>query len=303
MIKTLRITSIVAAVLAAIFLISLVLFGTRSNRQVEEFLKSEGVLERFNKSESSKEKRSSSQISPLVTQAKKFAKYLNPPPPPRPPAPPAVHRPSVPAPRPTVTTTKFTLVGTSYYASQPEKSLAFINEPGKGLYWVRQSSGVGHLIIEQVKDGLVVVRDGQRTFELSVPEKPQKSLIEGALPIPTAVGSRAAAESTDTISGSAFPSAEEISQMEEIINSMQQAAESGDIESEEMEKIMSDLESMRISPSEAKRLKNLPGELIDAQQPTVPRTPNGADPNRTRSRKVETPARPRLRRPTRPTNR
>jgi hypothetical protein len=294
MIKTLRITSIVAAVLAAIFLISLVLFGTRSNKQVEQFIKSEGVVERFNKSESSKEKRSS-QTSPLVTQAKEFAEYLNPPPAIQPPGPPVVQKPSVQPPRPSVSSAKFTLVGTSYYALQPERSLAFINEPGKGMRWVRQSSEVGHLIVEQVKDGLVVVRDGQRTFELSMPESPQRSLIEGAMPVLSAVVDQAAPESTDTISSSASPGAEEISQMEEFLKSIQETAESNDVESKEMEKIMSDLESMRISASEAKRLKNLPGELTDAQQSTGRLT---ADPNQPKSRKVETPAR--SRRPTRP---
>ncbi len=296
MIKTLRITSIVAAILAAIFLISLVLFGTGSNEQVEQFLNSESVVEKFSKSERSEVKRGSSQTSLLVTQAKEFAKYLNPPPAPQPPGPPVVHEPSVQPPRPEVSSAKFTLVGTSYYASQPERSLAFINEPGKGLRWVKQSSEVGHLIIEQVKDGLVVVRDGQRTFELSVPESPQRSLIEGASPVSSAVVGQAAPESVAAISEATPPSAEEILVMEEVLKSLQASAESSDTDPKEIEKIMSDLESMRISAGEAKRLKDLPKELTDAQQSTVIGTPNGgrltADPNQTRSRKVEKPARP-----------
>jgi hypothetical protein len=59
-------------------------------------------------------------------------------------------------------------------------SLALIDEPGKGLHWVRQSSKVGHLLIEQIKDGLIVVKDGKGTFELEAEQKPEISLLEGA---------------------------------------------------------------------------------------------------------------------------
>ena len=72
MIKTLRITSVVAGALAVIFLIVLVFFGTGSNKQVEEFLKSEGIIEKFNKAENSATKTSRSQTSPLVIQAIKI---------------------------------------------------------------------------------------------------------------------------------------------------------------------------------------------------------------------------------------
>ncbi len=77
-------------------------------------------------------------------------------------------------------TPKFKVLGTSYYKGRPELSLALIDEPGKGLHWVRQSSKVGHLLIEQVKDGIVVFKDGKSTFELEAELKPEISLLEGA---------------------------------------------------------------------------------------------------------------------------
>ena len=315
MIKTLRITSIIAAVLAAIFLISLVLFGTGSNKQVKQYLNSESVIEKFNKAESSKEA-TGGQVSPLIIQARDFAKYLNPPAKPKPAAPPpSTQGPSVPTPRPSTVSAKFTLVGTSYYNSQPERSLAFINEPGKGLRWVTQSSEVGHLIIEQVKDGLVVVRDGQRTFELTIPEMLQRSLIEGASAVPATALDRTARKlpadasyedsAKTSISEPPKPSEEEIAMIEKFMESINKGTDSNNTGAD-LEKMMSDLGSMRMSTNEANRLKHLPNELTNAQEPPAPVIQDEeritADPNQPRSPKVQKPP-VRARRPSRPATR
>ena len=184
MIKTLRITSIVAAVLAVIFLVFFVfpvVFGGYSDEHLESArggLDSPGVIEKFNKTVGNKAKTGQNEISPLVQQAGKFALYLDPPKPRMPRTPTGsgtsgvTHGPAV--------TPKFKVIGTSYYKGRPDLSLALIDEPGKGLHWVRQSSKVGHLLIEQVKDGLIVVKDSKGTFELEAEQKPEISLLEGA---------------------------------------------------------------------------------------------------------------------------
>ena len=184
MIKTLRITSIISALLAAVFVVFPGVLGAHSDEQIEEFLRSPGVVEEFRKDRGGKADVGKSQISPLVKQAEAFALYLNPPKKPKP-----TKRQTTKTrkkdlisarPKPKEVSAKFTLIGTSLYASHPELSLALIDEPGKGLSWVRQSSKVGHLTIEQVKDGVVVVRDAQRTFELTVAERPEKiNLLKG----------------------------------------------------------------------------------------------------------------------------
>ncbi len=63
--------------------------------------------------------------------------------------------------------------------------MVLIDEPGKGLHWVRQSSMVGHLLIKEVKDGIVVVKDNNGTFELKAEEEPHISLLEGAPAVPS----------------------------------------------------------------------------------------------------------------------
>jgi len=181
MIKTLRITSILAVALAAILVVFSVVFGVRSDKDIEKLLGGPNVIEKFN-SAGKKATRGSNQVSPLVQQAGAFALYLNPP---KPVAPRIVKGRITRTPRGPSATPKFKVMGTSYYKSNPESSMALIDEPGKGLHWVRQSSMVGHLLIEEVKDGIVVVKDNNGTFELAAEQKPHISLLEGAPAVPS----------------------------------------------------------------------------------------------------------------------
>lgn len=174
MIKTLRVTTIIATVLAPVFLILIVVISVRGDENALN-TDSSGIIERFNKTFGKKAKTSRNETSPLVQQAGIFASYLNPP----------VKKASQArggrtASRSPAVTPKFKVVATSYYQSDPEKSLALIDEPGKGLNWVRQSSKVGHLLVEQIKDGVVVVKSGGKTFELIAEQKPEASLLEGS---------------------------------------------------------------------------------------------------------------------------
>jgi hypothetical protein len=109
--------------------------------------------------------------SPLLRQAEALALYLNPP---KPPAPPAAARPRVnppPAPRPAATTPKFRLLSTSCHHSRPEQSLALVSEPGKGEHWVRKGDSLGHLVVEGIKDGTLIYRDGGQLQEVTVTTK------------------------------------------------------------------------------------------------------------------------------------
>jgi hypothetical protein len=162
---------------AAVLVVFSVVFGVRSDTDVVKFLNEPNIIEKFNESVGNKAPRGSNEVSPLVKQAGSFALYLNPP---KPMAPRTVRgRTSSPT-RPPAATPKFKVLATSYYKSRPDQSIALIDEPGKGLSWVRPSDKVGHLFVEQIKDGVVVVKDGNGTFELVAEQKPQVSLLEGA---------------------------------------------------------------------------------------------------------------------------
>ena len=105
--------------------------------------------------------------SPLVAQAQAFALLLNPPKAPEPPKARPVEIPQEVL-RPVVTSPKFTVVATSVYAAQPDQSRALVSEPGSGLRWVRPGDSLGHLVVHDIRAGLVVYRDGTRTGEVAI---------------------------------------------------------------------------------------------------------------------------------------
>ena len=292
MIKTLRLTTVIAAVLAITFFIFPAFFGFGRDEQIEEFLASAGAIETFSEAQAGKPRSTDNQVSPLVKQAQAFALYLNPPPELKKPT--QTARP-INMPRPKSVSVKFTLIGTSYYPSHPQRSLALIDEPGKGFRWVRQASKVGHLVIEKIKDGLVIVREGEKTSELAPERQPRRSLLKGTSPGESSSAATSSILSTPTpVSSVPSPefditqvlSAEEIALVEEHMKQMQALTsdfESGRIDSEEMkekseelmEQFTSDLRALqsgspgaketvqagRVSAEESDRLDDLGKQL------------------------------------------
>jgi len=192
MIKTLQISSILAVILAAVLFVSSVVFGTaHEDDQIEEYLKSPSVKEQFETMGSAAKKRSTSQSSPLVEKAEQFARILNPP---KPKVPIKVatkvdKEPAIPTPQGPVKP-KFRLFGTVVCESDPKKSLALLDEPGKGLLLVRQGAVIMHLTIEQIKDGRIVVRDTTGTSEMVVEEGPAPASVVASPPTASGIGGR-----------------------------------------------------------------------------------------------------------------
>ena len=211
MIKTLQISSILAVVLAAVLFVSSVVFGVQKDTEVEAFLKSPSIKDKFTETMGGAVKRPSDQSSPLVENAQRFASIMNPPKPTVPVRPPAPTTPVVTkAVEPASVSAKFRVLGTSYYDANPKMSLVFIDEPGKGLHWVRQGSDIMHLTIEEVKDGRIVVRDAQGTSEM-VAEDPAPILASGQAGLQSGAGAAAAVQAQSQANrigagGSAYPS-------------------------------------------------------------------------------------------------
>jgi len=108
---------------------------------------------------------------PLVQEATKFALYLSPPNPPQPlkaPRPAVNKRPVVRPPKPTA---RFRLLATSYNRSHPDRSFALVSEPGKGAYWIKKHERLGHFVIEGIKKGTLVYRDGTQLREMTIAPK------------------------------------------------------------------------------------------------------------------------------------
>lgn len=179
---------------------------------------------------------------------------------------------------------------------------------------------MGHLLIEQVQDGSIVVKDRQQTVTLVAERTPKKSLIKGETTSTTTLPG-ASASITSSVSGAgqsvvsvvekkttAFPvdrrrlspadNTEQDSNaaLANFINQLkaeQTGAGTGEGGSSEAEKAalkeaIADLEAMRITTEEANRLDDLGKKLKQVQ----------SDPNRAgnskvqRSRGPQTPGRP-----------
>ena len=208
MIKTLRITSVLAALLAIAFVGISVVYGTEDDPEVDELLKAPGAVEQFEKNKGKDARDTSADAkSPLVVAAESLAKLINPPPtrvvrPPQSAGTKISRRPPKVAPK--KTTAKFTVIGTCY-SEIPANRCAFIDEPGQGQHWVRESDKIGHLTIKEIKDGVVVVDNGQELEEIPVVEATVVSLLDdGKGQASAPAGSTT--EAADTAASDAAPS-------------------------------------------------------------------------------------------------
>jgi len=301
MIKTLRITSIVAAILAGIFFVFPVVFGVRNNEQIEKFLSSPGVIEQFKQTRGDQAKRDDSRVSPLVQQAEAFALYLNPPPIPTTTQAPVKDK-TASIIRDMPVTPKFPVYATIFCPENPKLSQALIDEPGRGRHWVRQSSTVGHFLIEQIKEGLVIVKGGEGTFELALEKKQEKSPLEGTSPVSSGIGTksrikppalatgRTAADVKETISKPPQPpirTLEQNAKLEELVDKLKELQRSsksdkttsGPSDEERtvrIEELISKFRAERVSAEEAKRLGNL-GERLKGIQEDPNKSPPATD--------------------------
>ena len=287
MINVQLIKTVVSSFTIIVFFSCPAVFGAQSREEIESFLKAPSAVEIFQGTKGRKVGKSDSQESPLVKQAQAFALYLDPPPKPAAKAPSKSGGLRGLTPRPAVVNTKFDLFGTCYYAGNPKMSLALIKETGKGMHWVRQGSSVGRLVIEEIEDGQVTVRDNKRTFKLVAKREKKKSLVKsssaGTSPDEAVVKLFAGkAEKIPKIKAvakiEAAPeiSPEETALLEKFFTEME-ALESGqdqDGDSQQlreegvamMDQLLAELDNVRISTEEANQLDSLGRELQEARE-------------------------------------
>jgi len=292
MINTLRIISFITAVLAVVFFVFPFVYGVNSDERVKEFLKTPEIREKFENAADSRINKNKDLTSPLVQQAQAFALYLNPKSDER--RSPGVYSRSKTKPALRVTP-KFKLFGTSYCEDDPNLSLALIDEPGKGRYWVRQSAKVGHLLIEQIQDRRIVVKGSNETFEIAIEESTVKNesttsqrtgsptrFRSGSTPPerkPSSISRPSTSLSTqqepdeDERDARARALIEKLRTLQKSTVSDKTVGSDDKEKAARIERLISQYQSTRISPEEAKKLGNLGKTLKDDK----------SDPNRTPS--------------------
>lgn len=192
MLKALRIASISAVICAVAAVVSVAMLGFKGDPEIEAFLAQEGVVEQFRKKSQSLPAKADNAVSPLEQVAKSFALRLDPPPPPPPPAPveppkpptvkaPSAQPPKLPANKQPTLSAKFTLVATARCPENPAKSMALLQNAQNEYKWYRQGEEIGHLVLQEVRDGSIVLyQNGQFNSELFMPAPPSApSLLKG----------------------------------------------------------------------------------------------------------------------------
>ncbi len=193
MIRTLRITSVVAVILAAVVLASVLGFlrptpflhlnpGTGGDKRTETILSGPSAVDRF------KEKFGGGKVPdgqdttpPLVKQATLLEGIINPREDGSPK--PTQRNPLTAKPipiKPAQSSAKFDLLGICY-SSDAKTSLAYIRLPDKDntYQWVGPGSEIGHVTIKEIRRNSIVYMDGSRDVEMQVVAPPETaSLLE-----------------------------------------------------------------------------------------------------------------------------
>jgi hypothetical protein len=294
MIRTLRITSVAAVILAGVVLASvvgpasLIGFGIRGDKQVEKILTAPSAVDRFKEQHGDKEANRDT-TPPLVRQAELFSNALKPRPaaaaqaqaaPPRnsPPLPPGPQNPSA----------DFEVVGISY--SSPGASFAYIHISADQTYqWVQPGAQIGHMVIKEVKNDSIVCWDGGKDVEMSVKQPPETASM---------------LETGEAISGSAVPgtpqptvsmvrrpvsrpivppvapgggsmdaaiaglSPEDQAAYTDLVNRLKDMDMDPANRAAAAKKLMDEFKASRVSPQEAAKLGNLGEELNGARDST-----------------------------------
>ncbi|MHC4166080.1 MAG: hypothetical protein ACYSWQ_03905 [Planctomycetota bacterium] len=293
MIKTLRITSVLAAIAAAVlikYFVFPMVVGAGGDDRVDKVLDAPTVVEKFRETTDAGTKSTGGPRSPLVEQALAFAGHLAPKT--KVPPPGTRGRGSTTRPPTLATTPKFKVFATTYFEGNPSLSQALIDEPGRGRRWVRQSSMVGHLLIEQVKDGVVVVKSSKDTYELPVETNSEAAPVKKTSPV-----SRVSRPTTGrSITGRSSPTSNRAASGISRTPSKPAIQQRGPVSSENSALLiesLKDLQKKTQAPQDKARIGELmsiwqarQGGAEGAQNPTKPGekiTSEGADPNRTAS--------------------
>jgi hypothetical protein len=282
MVKTLRITTILIALAALGFIIFIAAKGIASDEGIEKFLAAPGVAEQLQAGSPGQKASDGEQETPLIRQAKSFALRIDPPPPPAPVAPKITAQNNVsPSPKVAVAA-KFTLIGTSYYAGDEKNSWALINEVGKGWHWVKQGDKAGHLIVEKIGDGVVLIRDGSNTYELSA-ERKQKAdyvksftgIVASGKTVPVWQGAENAVTQVEALEQSPISSTETTQTVQTV--SPEVTKENVQENIEWVKQLQKNPESLGMTAEEVKELDGL-GEMLQTLEAEV-KTIESNEPN------------------------
>ena len=302
MIHTLRIAGIAVVILAGVVMASVAVpawrFGLagHDDGQVEKILNAPSAVDRFQKQYGDKVNDDQDTTPPLVREAKIFASILNPPASDAAPArTTASHFKSKPTVKPPVSSARFDLVGTSYSATDPASSFAYIRLQDRTYQWVRQGDEVGHSVIREIRSGSIIYWDGRQDIQMLAEATADTSSI---LESNRAVGTAAASGFPPDVSGGtpSNPSAQPANSvrpihpnpvpgsvagtpvttpgsltagdqeaLSELVNRLKESDMDPASKAAAVSRLISQFKAQRVSPQEAEKLESL-GEELNGDQ-------------------------------------
>ena len=170
MVRMLRILGVSAVFAAGGILALSASLWLQEDSQSEEIENRPSAIEQFRMDADGRQSLDK-KVPPLVAQAEAFSRHLNPPKTAEKPPSPTRTASSAPPVRPAAPAPRFKLRATSYYPNRPGKSMALIAELGSsegGERWVKEGTQVGHFVIQEIRRGAIVYRDGDNLREMAV---------------------------------------------------------------------------------------------------------------------------------------
>ena len=267
MIKTLRLTSVAAVILAGLVLASvlgptsLLGLGVPEDEPLEKTLDGPSAVDRFKEQHGDRAPSGRDTTPPLVKQAELFAAILNPPAntalPSQKTFVPVAKKPKLPV----SSSARFTIEGLSYCPSDPMQSFAFLRLVDGTHRWVQPGDEIGHHVIRAVKGNSVVCWDGNRETEIPMELPPDTAgLLETGSGSDTAATSskptitkvsRSSATGRGTSSARLTPNDQK--RLSDLLSRIKQAG----ADPAARAKLISEYQSSRVSPQEAEKLDDL----------------------------------------------
>lgn len=307
MVSTLRITSVVAILVAGLVLVLvagprslvpnlLVGFAMRNDPEIERIVSEPSVVEAWVKTHGESPQSGQDTTPPLVREAEAFKNILDPPP--APVSATAKQTPAAAKPRPVAkpvpSSAKFDLVGTTVSVAN---SFAYVRLPDKTYRWVREGDEIGHLRIKEVRNGSIVCWDGHADVEMVTESVPvTSSLLEvGGSTAPQAdsraavvvpadgritgqPGGRPWASESAVAEGDGQMNEQEQQEVGDLIGRLRELQKSvsstpdpnstPEDADEAVKKLMAEYRSSRVSPEEAEKVEDLGRELNESVAPS-----------------------------------
>ncbi len=179
MVYTLRITSILAILLALGLLGFSTVFGIQQqgDPEVEALLEAPTAVEIFQKSNSQQEPTEKDQKPALVALAEDYT-YV--PPPPKPTTP--IDRPSgrpIPTPKRPQVSAKFELLAVNYFSSDPNLCSVLTKDTAGKYTWLNIGDTIGHQVVKDIQEGQLILDNNGQVETMSMGQKATHTLLAG----------------------------------------------------------------------------------------------------------------------------